>query len=70
MAIPAMKTGALLAALFAAALVAPVSAAAAPRMVYEPIRPTAQAQARTIVLNGHDLTVDDVIAVARHGATP
>jgi histidine ammonia-lyase len=68
MAIPAMKTGALLAALFAATLVAPTSVAAAPRMVYEPIRPTAQAQARTIVLNGHDLSIDDVIAVARHGA--
>jgi histidine ammonia-lyase len=33
---------------------------------YRPIRPSQAA--RTIVLTGHDLTVDDVVAVARYGA--
>ena len=33
---------------------------------YASINPTMTA--RTIVLNGHDLSIDDVVAVARYGA--
>lgn len=40
----------------------------APQIVYEPIRPTVDAQARTVVLTGRDLSIDDAIAVARDGA--
>ncbi|HTI67101.1 MAG TPA: aromatic amino acid ammonia-lyase [Caulobacteraceae bacterium] len=51
-----------------ALLAAGPALAARPAPAYAPIQPTAAAQARTIVLNGHDLTVDDVMAVARDGA--
>jgi histidine ammonia-lyase len=48
----------------AAALCAGMPAGAAP--YYAPITPTMSD--RTIILNGHDLTIDQIVMVARHGA--
>jgi histidine ammonia-lyase len=48
------------------AMAGPGTAATTP--AYSPITPTAEAQSRTVVLTGHDLTLEDVIAVARYGA--
>ena len=61
------------AALAALALSIAAPAAAAPAYLattpaYHPITPNPEAERRTIVLTGHDLTIEDVIAVARHGA--
>lgn len=47
---------------------APALAAVEHPSAYLPITPDPKAQARVVVLNGHDLTIDDVMAVARGGA--
>ena len=52
-----------------ALLAAAQPALAEPRTTaYQPIIVDPAAERRTIILSGHDLTIDDVIAVARHGA--
>src|ERR1700744_163942 len=55
-------------ALLAAAATAGAGLAAPPPPAYAPITPKPEAERRTIVLTGHDLTIDDVMAVARDGA--
>ena len=50
------------------ALAAPALAAVERPVAYLPITPDPKAQGRTIVLTGHDLTIEDVMAVARGGA--
>ncbi len=50
----------------AAALLSAAFAAAAPTAPYHPIEPTLSD--KTVVLTGRDLTVDEVVQVARHGA--
>ena len=57
----------ILAAALALAVSAGQALAAAPP-AYRPISPSPQAEQRTIVLTGHDLTIEDVMAVARDGA--
>ena len=49
-------------------LARPVEAAPPKAVVYTPIVPRAAEEKRTITLTGHDLSIDDVIAVARYGA--
>ena len=62
------RPGLLPVALAALSLAAASPALAARAVAYTPIQPTAAAQARTIVLTGHDLDIEDVMAVARDGA--
>ncbi len=50
------------------ALAAGPALAAKPPPAYAPITPRPEAQAQTIVLTGHDLTIESVLAVARDGA--
>ncbi|MHB8475299.1 MAG: aromatic amino acid ammonia-lyase [Steroidobacteraceae bacterium] len=50
----------------AALLLAAANAAAAPAAPYRPITPSMAD--KTVVLSGHDLTVDQVVQVARYGA--
>ena len=58
----------LLALAAALALAAGPALAAKPPPAYAPITPRPEAEARTVVLTGHDLTIDSVLAVARDGA--
>jgi histidine ammonia-lyase len=51
-----------------AALAGPALAAVEPPLAYRPITPDPKIAARTVVLTGHDLTIDDVVSVARYGA--
>jgi histidine ammonia-lyase len=64
-----VKLGGWACALSAVAILSAAGPASAARTVlYTPIKPAAAAEARTVVLTGHDLSLDDLIAVARYGA--
>jgi len=57
-----------LAALAVLTIAGAAQAAVAPTLVYRPIQPDPVIAQRTVVVTGQNLTIEDVVAVARHGA--